>query len=111
MYSRDLSKGVLIDMLAGRKVFAAATSRYGFAPLEFSAGWIAQSLDRDGVIEVGARNSISLQKVAGHLGHRIEFEGNEDHQEITNPESSFPDANNVLKFLDSRISEEKQHVP
>ncbi len=99
MYSPELDKGVLVDMLQGRKVYVAAESRYCFAPLEFVSTWIATHLDRTGTVEVGARNAVELREVADHLGCRVEFEGAIDHQEIENPEPNFPDARDVLRVL------------
>jgi hypothetical protein len=104
MYGETLSKGVLIDMLQGKPVFAAGESRYCFAPLAFSAGWIAGNLDRTGTVEVGGRNAVSLSALAAHLGIDITFEGDVDHQEIASPEEGFPEASDVLSFLDSRRS-------
>jgi nucleoside-diphosphate-sugar epimerase len=100
MYSKGLSKGVLIDMLQGRNVFVDGASRYCFAPLEFVASWIAANLRRSGLVEVGARNAIRLQEVAGYLGAGVEFEGAVDNQEIEHPEPGFPDAREVFGFLD-----------
>ena len=102
MYSPELSKGVLIDMLNGKTLFVAGESRYCFAPLEFSAGWIAEHWDRSGIVEVGARNAVSLREVAEHIGGAIEFEGSLDHQEIVDPEKYFPDARDVFTFLEGR---------
>jgi len=101
MYSRQLGKGVLIDMLQDKKVFVDADSRYCFAPMEFVASWIANNLNRTGIVEVGARNSITLREVARHLGGHIEFKGPIDHQEIPTPEEDYPDAYNVLAFMDA----------
>jgi hypothetical protein len=100
LYSPDLDKGVLIDMLQGRKVYCAAESRYGFAPLEFVSAWIAGHLDRTGTVEVGARNAVELREVADRLGCKVEFEGAVDHQEIQDPEPDFPDAREVIRALD-----------
>jgi len=100
MYSKGLSKGVLVDMLQGRNVFVGAESRYCFAPLEFVASWIAGNLGRLGIVEVGARNAIRLQEVADYLGADVAFEGAVDHQEIENPEVDFPDVREVFGFLD-----------
>jgi hypothetical protein len=100
MYSKSLSKGVLVDMLQGRKVVVDGESKYCFAPLEFVATWIAANLRRSGLVEVGARDSIRLREVAGYLGGGIEFEGPVDHQEIQNPAVDFPHACKVLAFLD-----------
>ena len=111
MYSKGLSKGVLVDMLQGRKVFVDGESRYCFAPLEFAASWIAGNLGRFGIIEVGARNAIRLQEVADCLGAGVEFEGAVDHQEIEHPEPGFPDARDVFGFLDEMKKRYQQENP
>lgn len=100
MYSIDLNKGVLLDMLEGRKVFVNGESKYCFAPLEFSASWVASNLDSSGIVEVGARNSIRLKEVADYLGINVQFEGAVDNQEVEKPLSIYPDARDVLTFLD-----------
>lgn len=107
MYSKGLSKGVLVDMLQGRKVFVAAESRYCFAPLEFVASWIAANLRRSGMVEVGARNAVRLRAVADYLGVKVEFEGAVDNQQIQDPGEDYPDARDVLAFLDA----ERNYAP
>lgn len=101
MYSNDLSKGVLVDMIQGKKVFVDGNSRYCFTSRDFVASWIVAHIDHVGIVEVGAKEAISLKDIAKYLGKNIDFEGMIDHQEIENPESYFPPASNVLDFLDS----------
>lgn len=101
MYSQDLKKGVLVDMMQGKKVYVDGESRYCFTPLDFVAQWIATHPERRGVVEVGARNALALRDIAKHLNRDIVFEGALDHQEIVDPEPSFPDARDVLTFLDN----------
>jgi len=100
VYSEDMKKGVLIDMLQGKTVFVAGESRYCFCSREFLVNWIANHLDREGIVEVGGKNAIALKDVAAHLGATIAFEGTLDHQEIASPETDFPEARDVLPFLD-----------
>jgi nucleoside-diphosphate-sugar epimerase len=102
MYGPGMTKGVLVDMLEGKKVYIDGSSRYAFAPTNFVASWIASNLGRSGLVEVGARDSLTLKEVAGHLGATVEFEGAVDHQEIQNPAAGFPSARDVLAFLDDR---------
>lgn len=99
MYGPTLNKGVLIDMLNNSKVYAAKESRYAFAPLIFNADWISKNLDRKGVWEVGAKNSIELGKLAEALNLNIEFEGLQDNQEMETIEKDYPDVNLVLDFM------------
>jgi len=99
IFDETLSKGVLIDMLQGNTVFVDGDSRYCFISLRFVAKWICSHLDRVGLVEVGAKTSIALNNIAKHLGKEIYFDGALDHQEIVNPEVSFPSADLVLEFL------------
>jgi len=100
MYSPELTKGVLVDIREEKKVFVNGKSRYCFAPLDFNVGWIASHLDRQGIVEVGARNSIALEDLASQLGATTSFEGALDHQEIESPEQDFPDVHDILAFMD-----------
>ncbi|MDP3698740.1 MAG: hypothetical protein Q8R47_04070 [Nanoarchaeota archaeon] len=99
MYASTLSKGVLIDMLRGGKVFVGADSRYAFAPLSFIGKWIVNNLDRKGIVEVGAKNSIALGELARKLNLDVHFEGKDDHQEILGHENDFPDVEVVFDFM------------
>lgn len=100
LYDEGLSKGALIDILEGRKVFVSGQSRYAFTPLEFAGEWIAGHLGERGIIEVGAKNTVSLQEIADHLGEKVEFEGPVQTQEVLNPRPEFPDARDVFAFMD-----------
>lgn len=101
IYDQGMKKGVLIDMIQGNTVFVDGESRYCFAAREFIADWIASNLGRSGIVEVGGRNAISLKDVAQHMGSASIFEGALDHQEIQSPDADFPEAREVLTFLDN----------
>lgn len=100
MYSENLKKGVLIDMLKGQKVFVDGRSRYCFTPLEYVGRWLTSNFEASGVREVGARGAVALSEIADHLGKKIEFEGVLDDQEIKDPPPDAPDARDVLSLLD-----------
>jgi len=101
LYSQDMKKGVLLDMLQGKKVFVDGASRYSFIDVSFCASWIAKNLEREGIIELGGKNAIAIADVAKHIGANIEFEGELNHQDIENPQPDFPEASEVLGFMDS----------
>lgn len=100
MFGDGLKKGVLIDMLRGQKVYVNSESRYAFVDVDFVGRYIASHLDLCGIREIGALNTISMIEIAKYLQRTIEFEGSLDVQEIENPDPTFPDANEVFKFLD-----------
>lgn len=103
-YSDSLSKGALIDIVNKKKVFVDKKSRYGFSSLDFVTMWISNNLERKGLVEVGARNSVSLEEIVKHFKLAIEFDGKLDVQEVKNPSANFPDARNVLTFLKNKMN-------
>ena len=99
MFGPTLKKGVLIDMLEQSKGYMDGSSRYAFAPVRFNADWIARNMNRKGVWEVGAKNSISVENLAGELGLKVDFGGPIDHQEIQTIEEDYPDVKLVIDFM------------
>ena len=100
MYGPGLKKGVLEDMINGSQVYLSGESRYCFCSVEFVGAWISENLYRTGIVEVGAKNSISLEVLARKLGLDIKFQGVIDHQEIvTSTADVFPDAREVIEFM------------
>lgn len=103
MFNEDLPTGVLIDILKGNKVYVSGRSRYCFAARDFVAGWIVNRLDLEGVVEVGAKNTLSLHEIAEHLKKKVEFEGREELQEAIPSRPEFPDSREVLSFMDQMV--------
>lgn len=103
MYSENLSRGALVDIINGKKVYVNENSRYSFTPLKFVGTWISNNLERTGLIELGAKNTITLKEIVNHLGLTVEFGERVDVQEIANPEADFPDAREILPFMETML--------
>lgn len=101
VYGPELQKGVLIDMLKGQKVYVDGESRYSFTNVNFVADYVATHLDLTGIVEVGSHNTLRMVDIAEYLNKRIEFEGPLDIQEIKNPGSGFPAAEEVYYYLET----------
>jgi len=110
LFGDNLKKGVLIDMLKGSKVYVGKNSRYAFVSTEFVGKWIANNLDKRGIKEIGARNSISLRDLAKKLGLNIEFEGEDNHQEIQTLEPDYPDVNLVIDFMRNQMGNKNKKI-
>lgn len=108
LYGETLTKGALIDILNKKKVYLDKKSRYSFMNLSFVCQWIGKNLDKTGVQELGAKNTISLEEIVKHFNLKISFEGRLDIQEIQNPLPDFPNAKEVLGFLQEKINERKE---
>lgn len=103
MFSPDLSKGALVDILKRNKVFVSGDSRYPFASLDFISSWIVGSINLKGIVEVGAKNTVTLKEIAEHLGFAVEFEGPVEDQTLERPRPEFPDAKEVFRFMDQMM--------
>jgi len=103
-YDSNLSRGVLTDILKG-KVYVSEESSYAFSSLDFVTNWIANHLDRSGIIELGAKNTIKLKEIVDYLRLNVEFEGRIENQEVMNPEEDFPDVRLVLPFMEHKLKE------
>jgi len=108
MFDDSLKKGMLIDILTGSTVYAGENSRYAFASLEFVGDWIVKNLDRKGIQEVGAKNSISLRELVDELGLNVKFEGVESSQEMQTIGEDYPDSNLVIDFMRAQMRNQNE---
>lgn len=98
LYGPGMTKGTILDIRNGGPVYVDGESRYAFTPVSFAAEWVAHNLDAAGLVEVGAKNTMSLREIAAHLNKPVEFSGARQVQEVMDPQASFPDAREVLRF-------------
>lgn len=98
LYGSAMTKGSIMDIVSNRPVYVDGDSRYAFTPVEFAAAWVADHLDRTGLVEVGARDTVSLREVADALGRPISFSGPREDQAVESPESTWPSAQAVIPF-------------
>lgn len=52
-----------------------------------------------GVMEVGAKNSITLSAIAAHMKKTVQFSGSVEVQEVQSSLTGLPDAREVLSFV------------
>ncbi len=98
LYGETMGKGAIIDIVNDAPVYVDGASRYAFTPVEFAAQWVAAHLDARGLVEVGARDTISLADVACALGRQTMFDGPVENQTVVTPDPSWPSAADVIPF-------------
>jgi nucleoside-diphosphate-sugar epimerase len=103
LYGAAMTKGAIMDMVANTPVYVDGDSRYAFTPVEFAAEWVADHLQRTGLVEVGARDTVSLREVADALGRTISFSGPREDQAVVSPEPTWPSAQAVIPFAASLV--------
>ena len=104
MFGGNRKKDMLHDILACRKVYAAAGTRYAYVDVAWAGQKIVDLLkeERIGIQEIGARNDVSLGDIAKHFNSKSLFEGIIEHQ-LTKKFSDGPDANEVYIYAEKEF--------
>ena len=110
MYGGSRTKDTLNDIISNRHVFVARKTKYSYSHVEWNAKYIRkiveQKLFSNRIIEIGARNTISLQEIAEQFESTSTFSGKIDDQ---CPEgcADGPNAYDVIEYIEKRLSNER----
>jgi nucleoside-diphosphate-sugar epimerase len=107
MFGTDRSQDVLHDILNNRSVFVARETKYAYCSVNWIADYICSNLSRlPKMVEIGAKNTISLDEIARRVSSDSKFDGPVDDQYPINGFEG-PDVNEVFKFIKERRSVER----
>ena len=99
LFGEGLDKGVIFDILEGNELFLNGDSKYNYISTKKAAEIIAKKLDQNGIIDVGAKDQISLKEIADDLNLDPKFGDKFESQHTENPDEDYPEAKEVLKFI------------
>ena len=100
MYGADRKQDVLHDILDSRNVFVARETKYAFCDVDWVADFICSNLSGlPELVEIGAKNTLSLDEIARRVSSESNFEGPVDDQYPINGFEG-PDVNDVFKFIE-----------
>jgi len=99
LYGKGLNKGPLYDLLINKKIYVDIASEYSFIDTKFVANWILKNLNREGVVQLGAQDTISLQEIASKLNLEIDWEGGLERIYSNNLEPNMPACNEIWDFI------------
>lgn len=103
IYDYSMSKGALIDIIKGDKVFISSETKYAFTPLDWACSMIFKMKDKNGIHELGAKNYIKLCDLKNVLNSNSLFEGFTDDQVFPDASDDCPDASDVIEFAKNFI--------
>ncbi|MFM7374325.1 MAG: hypothetical protein ACKO39_04140, partial [Chthoniobacterales bacterium] len=96
-------KDTLHDILAGRRVFVAESTCYGYVDVTWAGEKLPDFFSSDSATyEIGARNAISLGEIAKRFSSPSTFTGPDDTQVVEGCETG-PDARTVLEFAEEEL--------
>ena len=100
MFGEGLNKGPLFDLLSTQKIFVDIDSEYSFINTDFVAEWILNNLNRKGLVQMGAKDTISLREIADKMNLDIKWEGQLERIYSKDIEDGMPSSKEVWKFID-----------
>lgn len=98
MYGERKAAGALHDILNNRQCFVSGSTRYAYVDVAYNARKIIDLIDYTGVLELGAKDTISLNELKAAIGSTTEFEGPDDTQILNTTQDDAPDAREVVDF-------------
>ena len=98
LYGDGLVKGALYDLLNSNHIYVDPQSEFDFISTDFVSNWIFQNLDRSGLVELGACDTMSLLEIANKSQLDINSSGKLVKIFSSRTEPDMPSAKDVLKF-------------
>ncbi len=104
MFGETRTADVIHDICESRKVFLARSTRYSFSNVNWNGTYIADNFEEiSGTIEIGARNTTTLEELALYANSKSEFIGGNDDQ-FPLGFNDGPDVVEVYEFIDHLLS-------
>jgi len=104
LYGKGLNKGALYDLIHNNPLYVDIDSVYNYLDTDWCADWIMNNLDKIGLIEIGAKDTITLKEIADKFGIKPNCQG--ERKEIVFTEKipeNMPSAYEVLNFVEKQI--------
>jgi nucleoside-diphosphate-sugar epimerase len=108
MYGAGLTKGYLLDMAAGRPVYARRETRYGYMPVEWAGARLASMAVGKpvGIVELAGKGFVTLGEIADGIGSPSRFLPGDafdaEDQYLAAAPKFYPDARRVIDWLRAR---------
>jgi nucleoside-diphosphate-sugar epimerase len=103
LFGKGLDKGVIFDMIEGNEVFMTSDSAFNYIDTELASELILKYINEKGVIEIGAKDTISIGEIAHYFNLKVQFGNRREYQSTENPRSDFPDANEIIPYIQKII--------
>ena len=99
LYGGDLDKSALFDLVNHNHIYVDINSEYNYIDIDFVANWIVENLDKIGIKEVGARDSISLLEISKGIWENPTYEGRKEFFYSDEVEDDMPSSKKVLEYI------------
>ena len=99
LYGRGLQKSALYDLVKHNHIYVDIDSEYNYLDVDFASSWIVENLDKVGVKELGACDTISLREISHGVWDQPSYSGRLERICSDNTESGMPTSRKVLDYV------------
>jgi len=100
LFGEGLNKGPLFDLLNSQRIYVDIESEYSFINTAFVSKWIFNNLDKNGQVQIGARDTISLLEITEKYGLNVKWEGKKEIIFSPDVEKGMPSVKAVSPFIE-----------
>ena len=100
LYGEGLRKGALYDLVNHKHIYVDIDSEYNYLDVNFAANWIIENLDKIGIKELGACDTISLREISQGIWASPSYSGRLEKLYSDNTERDMPTSRKVLDYVD-----------
>ena len=101
LYGSGLLKSALFDLVNKNHIYVDINSEYNYIDVDTAAEWIMKNIDKTGIKNVGAKDTISLLQISKGIWDNPSYEGRLEKLYFEENDEKMPSANEVLKYVSS----------
>lgn len=110
MYGGGRTQDTLHDILNNNIVYLSGATKYAYVDVAYAARKVVGLIDNTGIIEIGAKGGIALEKIKKIFGSDCFFEGYDDTQIPISPPHDAPEVKQVLQFCEVELQKLKKDM-
>jgi dTDP-4-dehydrorhamnose reductase len=101
----DVTKlnGPIVDLFQSKKLYMSEDSKMAVVPLAYNAKKVVDLMGERGLLELGAKDFVSLKELKIRFSSTSEFEGIEDSQVPIGPPGDAPSVEVALAILENQV--------
>jgi nucleoside-diphosphate-sugar epimerase len=107
LYGQGLDKGVIFDMIEGNEVFMSKDSAFNYIDTKKATQLMLDNIEEKGIVDIGAKDTITIGDIATHFNLNVSFGNRKEFQFTEKPKENFPEAKEVLTFVQQIIANKK----
>ena len=98
LFGDGLSKSALFDLLSDNHMYVDINSEYNYIDISFVSNWIFKNIERSGIINLGAKDTISLLEISNFINAEPSYEGKLEKVNFKEINEIMPSSREVLKY-------------